>query len=100
MTQPSHVHGAAACSPVMGRSSMRSKPYQHPVAVVRRDGQRTTSTDFGTSPTTAIVGAGPAGLTAALKLSEAGRDCVVFEASDTVGGISQTVQRDGWRFDV
>jgi protoporphyrinogen oxidase len=25
---------------------------------------------------------------------------VVLEASDTVGGISRTVERDGWRFDI
>jgi protoporphyrinogen oxidase len=47
-----------------------------------------------------IIGAGPAGLTAAYELSRHGRDVEVFEATDAVGGISQTVERDGWRFDI
>jgi protoporphyrinogen oxidase len=50
--------------------------------------------------TVGIIGAGPAGLTAAYLLGEAGVDAVVLEASDTVGGISRTVERDGWRFDI
>ena len=47
-----------------------------------------------------IVGAGPAGLTAAYELVKAGRHRVVLEADDVVGGISRTVERDGWRFDI
>lgn len=47
-----------------------------------------------------VVGAGPAGLTAALELRQRGLGCVVFEADDVVGGISRTVERDGWRFDI
>ncbi len=47
-----------------------------------------------------VIGAGPAGLTAAYQLSKAGRDALVLEADDTVGGISRTVARDGWRFDI
>jgi protoporphyrinogen oxidase len=47
-----------------------------------------------------VVGAGPAGLTAALLLARAGRPVLVVEASDEVGGISRTVERDGWRFDL
>jgi protoporphyrinogen oxidase len=47
-----------------------------------------------------VVGAGPAGLTAAYQLGKAGRQAVVLESSDTVGGISRTVERDGWRFDI
>jgi protoporphyrinogen oxidase len=47
-----------------------------------------------------VIGAGPAGLTAAYQLSQAGRDTIVLEADDTVGGISRTVARDGWRFDI
>ncbi len=47
-----------------------------------------------------IIGAGPAGLTAALTLLQAGRPVHVLEASDVVGGLSRTVQRDGWRFDL
>ena len=47
-----------------------------------------------------IIGAGPAGLTAAHQLAIAGVPVLVLEESDTVGGISQTVERDGWRFDI
>src|SRR5262245_35146755 len=47
-----------------------------------------------------IVGAGPAGLTAAQELAKAGVTSTVLEADDVVGGISRTVQRDGWRFDI
>jgi protoporphyrinogen oxidase len=47
-----------------------------------------------------VIGAGPAGLTAALKLCNTGRTVTVLEATDQVGGISRTVERDGWRFDL
>jgi len=49
-----------------------------------------------------VIGAGPAGLTAAYQLSKAGRATAVtvIEADDVVGGISRTVERDGWRFDL
>jgi protoporphyrinogen oxidase len=51
-------------------------------------------------PPVVVIGAGPAGLAAALHLTDHVRDVVVVEATDTVGGISQTVERDGWRFDI
>ena len=47
-----------------------------------------------------VIGAGPAGLTAAYEIVKRGGKVVVLEASDVVGGISQTVERDGWRFDI
>ncbi len=47
-----------------------------------------------------IVGAGPAGLTAAYQLAKAGRTSTVIESDSVVGGISRTVERDGWRFDI
>ena len=47
-----------------------------------------------------VIGAGPAGLTAAYQLVKAGVRPVVVEADDIVGGISRTVERDGWRFDI
>jgi protoporphyrinogen oxidase len=49
-----------------------------------------------------IIGAGPGGLTAAYQILEydEGRPVLVLESSDTVGGISQTAERDGWRFDL
>ena len=48
-----------------------------------------------------IMGAGPAGLTAAWELTKGGFDVVVWEADPTyVGGISRTVEVDGFRFDI
>jgi len=47
-----------------------------------------------------VIGAGPAGLTAAYELVKAGRRPIVAEADRVVGGISRTVERDGWRFDI
>jgi protoporphyrinogen oxidase len=48
-----------------------------------------------------IVGAGPAGLTAAYLLSKAGKTVLVLEQDETyVGGISRTVQHDGFLFDI
>ncbi|MEL7209417.1 MAG: NAD(P)-binding protein, partial [Actinomycetota bacterium] len=47
-----------------------------------------------------IIGAGPAGLTAAYELARRDVTSQVFEGDDIVGGISRTVERDGWRFDI
>ena len=47
-----------------------------------------------------IAGAGPGGLTAAYQLTKRGSAPLVLEADDVVGGISRTVLRDGWRFDL
>ena len=47
-----------------------------------------------------IIGAGPAGLTAAYELAKRGETSTVFEADGVVGGISRTAERDGWRFDI
>lgn len=47
-----------------------------------------------------VIGAGPAGLTAAYQLGKAGHPCTILEGTSVVGGISQTVVRDGWRFDI
>jgi protoporphyrinogen oxidase len=48
-----------------------------------------------------IIGAGPAGLTAAYILAARyGITSTILEADDIVGGISRTVERDGWRFDI
>jgi protoporphyrinogen oxidase len=47
-----------------------------------------------------IIGAGPAGLTAAYQLGKRGLTATVLESDTVVGGISRTVERDGWRFDI
>jgi protoporphyrinogen oxidase len=47
-----------------------------------------------------VVGAGAAGLAAALLLARAGRPVVVAERADGVGGLARTVERDGYRFDL
>ncbi len=48
-----------------------------------------------------IMGAGPAGLTAALELVRSGREVVVWEADPSyVGGLARTVQAEGYRFDI
>src|SRR5450631_578701 len=53
------------------------------------------------APKVVIIGAGPAGLTAAYELVvRYGIPSIILEADDIVGGISRTVERDGWRFDI
>jgi len=53
-----------------------------------------------TSQTTLVLGGGPAGLTAAYLLEREGRDAIVLEAEDQVGGLAKTVENDGYRFDL
>ena len=53
-----------------------------------------------TVPPVVVIGGGPAGLTAARELAEAGDPVVVVEEDSVLGGISRTVERDGWRFDI
>ena len=47
-----------------------------------------------------IIGAGPAGLTAAYELSEMGAHPIVLEQDRVVGGIARTVKHRGYRFDI
>ncbi len=47
-----------------------------------------------------IIGAGPAGLTAAYELSKAGVTSTVLEKDDTVGGLARTVNYRGYHFDI
>jgi protoporphyrinogen oxidase len=47
-----------------------------------------------------VIGAGPAGLTAAYQLHKSGVSSIILEADDVVGGISRTAEREGWRFDI
>ncbi len=53
------------------------------------------------TPRVVIIGAGPAGLTAAYELAvRYGITSTILESDSVVGGISRTVERDGWRFDI
>lgn len=61
----------------------------------------TNSTSAPTSADVAIIGAGPAGLTAAYLLSKQGISVIVIEKDERyVGGISRTVEHEGFRFDI
>jgi protoporphyrinogen oxidase len=48
----------------------------------------------------AILGGGPAGLSAAYALALRGRQAAVYEADGAVGGIAKTVEFQGYRFDL
>ncbi len=49
----------------------------------------------------AIIGAGPAGLTAGYLLTKQGKSVAIIEKDETyVGGISRTVEHEGYRFDI
>ncbi|HTK28164.1 MAG TPA: NAD(P)/FAD-dependent oxidoreductase [Vicinamibacterales bacterium] len=48
----------------------------------------------------AVIGAGPAGLTAAYELARHGVPVVVFERDAQVGGLARTVSYKGFRFDI
>jgi protoporphyrinogen oxidase/predicted dehydrogenase len=49
---------------------------------------------------TAILGGGPAGLTAAYVLGHRGHRGTIFEADGSVGGIAKTIEFNGFRFDL
>jgi protoporphyrinogen oxidase len=51
-------------------------------------------------PPVAVLGAGPAGLTAGYLLARRGVPVVVFEAGESVGGLARTEIVDGYRFDL
>jgi protoporphyrinogen oxidase/predicted dehydrogenase len=65
-----------------------------------RSQARPESADRDASLGTAILGGGPAGLTAAYVLGRRARPGAVFEADGTVGGIAKTIEFNGYRFDL
>ncbi|TYC91674.1 NAD(P)/FAD-dependent oxidoreductase [Novosphingobium sp. BW1] len=59
------------------------------------------SQDAKSTVDVAVIGAGPAGLTAAYQLTKLGYDVTVIERDEKdVGGISRTVEYEGFRFDI
>ena len=65
------------------------------------DGCLNMTMNKNTKKTAVIVGAGPAGLTAAYELLKTDNITpVVLEATSVIGGISQTVNFDGNRMDI
>jgi protoporphyrinogen oxidase len=54
----------------------------------------------GESAGVAVLGAGPAGLTAAYILAGRGERAMVFENDLAVGGLAKTIELDGYRFDL
>jgi protoporphyrinogen oxidase len=96
MSQPSDE-----ARPGIARQSSPWWPAGSPaITNVRQVADDRCEIDPVTSASCVIIGAGPAGLTAAHALNRHGLLPTVLEASDVVGGIAQTVERDGWRFDI
>lgn len=54
----------------------------------------------GRAPKVLVLGGGPAGLAAGHELVDGGADVLVLERAPWVGGLSLTVERDGFRFDL
>ena len=57
-------------------------------------------TEPASGPQVVVIGAGPAGLTAAFELVRRRLPVTVLEGDAMVGGISRTAEREGWRFDI
>ena len=66
----------------------------------KHSGSAAEDEDDSNSIGTAVLGGGPAGLTAAYVLAQRGKPGVVFEADGSVGGIAKTIEFNGYRFDL
>ncbi len=76
-------------------------PDLEPTSLVQEDRQGTLSHGVVVDTEIAVIGARPAGLTAAYQLSKRGWDVTVIEADPIyVGGISRTVRYRGFLFDI
>jgi len=76
-----------------------TNPSLRPAAPSTRPGSRPEDEQRG-SIGTAVLGGGPAGLTAAYTLGLRGKSATVFEGDGIVGGIAKTVEFKGYRFDL
>ena len=61
---------------------------------------RETDTPAINIPDQIVIGAGPAGLTAAYELAKSGDTVLVLEGDNVVGGIARTVNYKGYLFDI
>jgi protoporphyrinogen oxidase len=69
--------------------------------MARSVGGTSKSKSRNTQVDVAIIGAGPAGLTAGYLLTKQGYSVAIIEKDETyVGGISRTVEHEGYRFDI
>ena len=69
-------------------------------ATQREEGEGRVLRTIRPGESVVIVGAGPAGLTIAYLLAKRGVQVTVLEATDMIGGISQTARYKGYRFDI
>jgi len=74
--------------------------YSSPIGLAATAPGARVSDSAGSSGRVVILGAGPAGLTAAYQLCKAGVPCTVLEKDDLVGGLARTVNYKGYRFDI
>jgi protoporphyrinogen oxidase len=61
---------------------------------------RTNDSSFGGTEKTVVLGGGLAGLTAGYMLAREGRNVVLLEGNDEVGGLSRTIRHGDFRFDL
>src|SRR5256885_2631749 len=78
---------------------MSALPDRNPERVAPRENRHPDGVAPRPDPVV-IIGAGPAGLTAAYQLVTQGRAVGVVEQDEQVGGIARTVEYKGFRFDI